>query len=414
MPFGVTCWRGQDANGAHVLLARPQAWNGRLLVHVHGGPRMAPPRPTTSDEDLQRFPEFVAEGWAFAASSRRAAGFGVTRGAEDADGARRMATDLFGPPRLTVLHGQSFGGAVAAKAIEALNEPGPDGRRPWDAALLTSAVLAGPTRAYDMRIDLRAAFQAVCGTHPAPEEAPYPLGLGLAPGQQMAREEVVARLQACTGADRPAAERTEAQARAAADLSAASRVPEAALAGHLWWATQIFADISRNVTDGRSPFGNIGVVYRGTSDDAAFNARVPRVAADPVAVAILRADGDPTGRVAIPVLNMHGLGDATVFVEHQSAYRETLEAAGNGARLAQVTIDEAEHNKMSPVLYAAAIGALADWAEGGHRPGPAEFLARCEGLRGAYQGECRVVLDRLPQAWEERVNPRGLRAMAGR
>jgi alpha-beta hydrolase superfamily lysophospholipase len=401
-----TCWRGQDANGAWLLVARPADWNGRLVVHVHGGPRMAPPHPHTSDEDLLRFAEFLEEGWAFAATSRRREGFGVTRGAEDADAARRAAIDALGPARLTVLHGQSWGGAVAAKAIEALNDPGPDGRRPWDAALLTSAVLAGPSRAYDMRVDLRAAFQAACGTHPAPQEPAYPVTLGLPPGQRMPREEVIARYLACTGADLPPESRSEGQRQALADLVAASRIPEWAIPGHLWWATQVFADISTHITGGRSAFGNDQVRYRGTADDAAFNARIPRIRPDPEAAARLSADGDLTGRVAIPVLTLHGIGDPTVFVENQAAYRATMEAAGSAGRLVQLFVDETEHQKLSPVLYPVALGLLRDWAEGGPRPTPAAFRDRCEMLRAAYPGECRVLPDYVPQPWEARVNPR--------
>lgn len=375
---------------------------------------MAPPTPTTSDEDLVRFAEFVAEGWAFAATSRRRAGFGVARAVEDAEQLRLAAVATLGPPRLTVLHGQSFGGAIAARAIETQNEPGPDGRRPWDAALLTSAVLAGPSRAYDMRVDLRAAFQAVCGTHPAPHEPQYPVTLGLAPETRMAREEVVERFHVCTGADVPPEARSADQRRALADLTAASRIPEHALAGHLWWATQVFADIARNLTLGRSAFGNEHVRYRGTSDDAAFNAAVPRISPDPEALARLSADGDPTGRVAIPVLTVHGVDDPVVFVEHQAAYRATLERAGTAERLVQVFVDEAEHAKLSPVLYPVALDLLRGWAEEGARPTPEAFRARCETVLAAWPGECRVLPDYVPQPWEARINPRRPAEMAGR
>ena len=407
LPAGLTCLRGRDANGAHLLIAKPANWNGGLVVHVFGGPRMAAPGPETTDEDLIRFSEFVREGWAWASTSRRRAGFGVARAGEDTENARRAAIAALGQPSVTVLHGQSWGGAVAAKLIETGNAPDAEGRRPWDAALLTAGVLAGPTRAYDMRVDLRAAFQAVCGTHPAPHEPQYDVTLGLAEGARMTREEVIARYLACTGADLAPEARSASQRAALSDLAAASRIPEHALPGHLWWATQIFADIARNVTGGRSAFGNEGVRYRGTSDDAALNARVPRIAADPEARARLAADGDLTGGIAVPVLTLHGIGDATVFVENEAAYRATVERAGNAARLLQVFVDEAEHSKLSSPLYPAALAALRAWVETGHRPAPEEVRERCEALRGAYGGECRVLPDHVPQPWEARVNPRG-------
>mgnify|MGYP001806677238 CR=1 FL=1 len=118
MQADLLCLRGQDENGAHLLLARPANWNGGLVVHVFGGPRMAAPAPDTTDEDLIRYGEFVREGWAWASTSRRRAGFAVMRGVEDTDSARRAAIAAFGRPAFTAIHGQSWGGAVAAKAIK--------------------------------------------------------------------------------------------------------------------------------------------------------------------------------------------------------------------------------------------------------------------------------------------------------
>jgi dienelactone hydrolase len=387
-------------------VARPANWNGRLLTHVFGGPRMAPPSATTTDEDLLAYAEFVRQGWAWVSTSRRKAGFAILRAGADALSARDAAAALLGEPRLSVLHGQSWGGAVAARAIEALNAPRPDGRRPWDGALLTSAVLAGPSRAYDMRVDLRAAFQTICGTHPRPQETQYPVVFGLPEGARMTREELMLRLNACTGADLAPESRTAAQIKALADLSAASRIPPWAIPGHLMWATTIFADITWNLLDGRSAFGNDRVRYSGTHDDAAFNARVPRYTPDPAAAAILAADGDPTGAVAVPVMTVHGIHDHVVYVEHQAAYRATLARAGTAHLLQQVFVDESEHQKLSPPIYAAALGALADWVETRRRPSVAEVLGRCEALRRRFPGECRILPDYVPGAWESRVNPR--------
>ncbi len=406
LPSGTECRRGRDANGAFLLLARPANWHGGLVTHVFGGPRMAPPAAETTDEDLIRYGEFISEGWAWASSSRRREGFAIRRAGEDTLAATRAAEAAFGRPRLSILHGQSWGGAVAARAIETLNEPDAEGRRPWNAALITSAVLAGPTRAYDMRVDLRVAFQAVCGSHPRPEETQYPVTLGLPQGVRMTREALMERYLPCTGAELAPEARTPAQRQALADLAAASRITEWAIPGHLFWATQVFADIAWNLTGGRSAFGNAGVRYTGTGDDAAFNARVPRITPDPAAVAILAADGDPTGAIGVPVLTLHGIADSTAVVEHQAAYRATLEAAGTAHLLAQVFVDDGEHNKLSAALYPAALAALADWAETRRRPTPGEVRGRCEALRGRFAGECRVLSGYTPSNWGSRVNPR--------
>lgn len=403
---GVACFGARDANGAFVLIARPEQANGHLILHIHGGPRLAAPRADTSEEDLLRFAEFLREGYAWVATSRRRGGFGVALGAEDSENARRLYVAHFGQPRLTFVHGQSWGANLAAILIERHNAPGADGRRPYDGALLTAGVLAGGARAYGMRMDLRAAFQAVCGTHPRPDEPAYHLGLGLPPDSPLTTAELRARFDACTGANRPAAERTPDQARALSDLAAASRIPEGALFGHLTWMTFTARDLAQFLTGGRPAFGNAGVTYRGTSDDAAFNARVPRFAADPDAAAQLAADTEPTGRFEIPVVSMHAIRDAVVFVESQSAFRETVERAGNAARLVQAFVDESDHSKVSPPHYPALLALLRGWVETGVRPDPATLPALCEEARRAHPGQCRFVPGFVPAALDARVNPR--------
>ena len=42
------------------------------------------------------------------------------------------------------------------------------------------------------------------------------------------------------------------------------------------------------------------------------------------AVAVLKADGDPTGKLPIPVVSIHSINDPQVPVEQQAAYRETV------------------------------------------------------------------------------------------
>jgi hypothetical protein len=406
LPNTVSCWRGQDANGAHVLVARPATWTGVLIVHSFGGPRLGAPTATTTDEDVQRFAEFVAEGHAWVSTSRRRAGFAVRRGAENADNARRLAITLVGQPRVTIAHGQSWGANVAAKLAEILNEPGPDGRRPYSGVLLTNGVIAGGTRAYDMRMDLRAAFQAVCGTLPRADEPQYHLGIGLPVDATLARAESDRRVQEGTGIGRPVAERTPEQRRALADLAAASRIPERAILGHLVWATWAFQDIARQITGGRSAFGNAGVRYRDTSDDAAFTARVPRFSPDPEARRLLADDSDLTGRVAVPVMTMHGIHDETAFVEHEAAYREVFAAAGTERLLRQVFVNESDHSKMSPPLYPAALGALLAWIDTGTPPEATDVARLFEDALARHPGQCRVDPAFRPAPWAKRVNPR--------
>jgi hypothetical protein len=49
--------------------------------------------------------------------------------------------------------------------------------------LLSAGVLAGGTRSYDFRTDLRATYQYLYGNHPRATEAQYELNIGFPAGQ---------------------------------------------------------------------------------------------------------------------------------------------------------------------------------------------------------------------------------------
>jgi hypothetical protein len=86
-------------------------------------------------------------------------------------------------------------------------------------------------------------------------------------------------------------------------------------------------DLVQRAIGGRNPFSNIGVRYTGSTDDAALNRDVARFAADPAAAAAVKADGDPTGVLPVPVVTIHTIGDPDAVVEQESAYRDVVRAA---------------------------------------------------------------------------------------
>jgi hypothetical protein len=222
----------------------------------------------------------------------------------------------------------------------------------------------------------------------------------------MSGADVRARFDECTGSNLPTDERSPAQRRALASIMAATRIPERTLAAHLAWGTLVFADVVKRL-GGRDPFSTLGVRYSGTDDDAALNAGVPRYRPDPSALAKLAAESDPTGRIEVPVLTLHGIGDPTAFVEHESAYREAIDRAGNGARLAQVFTARAEHPSLGAAEYSAALSALVAWIDDGKRPAAADVAARCRGFLARFDGEsCRIDPGYAPPSWDSRVYPR--------
>jgi hypothetical protein len=97
------------------VIAMPTGWNRKLVVHAHGGPRTGEPEAADPLEDLDRFSVMVRAGYAWVGSTYRRGGYGVRMAAEDADNSRKAFWSLFGRPERTILHGQSWGGNVAAR-----------------------------------------------------------------------------------------------------------------------------------------------------------------------------------------------------------------------------------------------------------------------------------------------------------
>ncbi|MFC3502895.1 hypothetical protein ACFOOK_18195 [Micromonospora krabiensis] len=411
-PAGVagkaTCYTGQDANGAHYAIAVPHRWNGALVVHAHGGPDLGDASdPGRSTEDLGRWAVMVDEGYAWAGSSYRRGGYGTRMAAVDTENVRRLFVRTFGPPKRTYLHGQSWGGNVAAKVVETYG--GAHG--PYDGALLTNGVLGGGSRGYDYRVDLRVVYQFYCRNHPRPSEPGYPLWQGLRADSTMTTTGLRARLRECTGYDLAPGERTVQQQRNLDDILAVTRIPERTLESHLRFATFTFRDIVHTRLGGRNPFDNRGVWYSGSHDDVALNAGVERFAADPTARRDLSYDSDLTGDVAIPVLTLHAIDDPTAFVEHEAAYQATLRGAHRDRHLVQTFARESEHSELSTTEYATSMAALDGWVRTGRKPTAGTVAASCARFDARYGTGCRYDPDFHPAAYASRVNPRpgGLR-----
>jgi len=380
------CHVAQDGNGAWLLAAIPRVGHDRLVLHAHGGPRLGPPQRDDGREDLERFGAMVREGWAWIGTTYRRGGYGVRSAAADVENARLAFEARWGRPALVVLHGQSWGGNVAAKASE-LAALDLDGRPRWHGVLLTNGVLMGGTQAYGFRADLRAVYQFVCHNHPRPDEAQYPLWQGLPAGAAMTKDELAARVDECTGVSLPPAQRSAAQAANLRDVLAASGVAEAQLVSHLAWGTFHFQDLVHRRLDGRNPFDNHATVYRGTRDDEALAAGVPRFRADPRALAKLGYDADLSGQIVLPTLAVHARHDPVVRASADADYARAVERAGRGDLYVHVLTDESDHSRLSDATLRTALRALAQWLEQGAAPTPAAIAESCIASEGAAR--CR-------------------------
>lgn len=397
LPKATECFAGADENGAFYWIAKPENWNGILVVHSHGGPRTAKPKPDDPVEDLERFAVTVQEGYAWAGSNYRREGYGVRMAAEDTENVRKIAEKVLDGPRLTLLHGQSWGGNVAAKTAE-LYALDADGRKNYDGVILTSGVLGGGTGSYGFRADLRAVYQYYCKNHPRPDEAQYPVWQGLAKDGKMNRAELEKRVNECTGVSLAKDKRSPEQAKNLHNILAVTGVPENNLVAHLAWATNLFQDIVWRRLNGKNPFDNLKTVYSGSDDDMALNRNVERFSADVEARRLLAYDADLTGAITLPTISMHARNDPTAFVELEAQYRETVAKAGNSDLLVQTFTDENQHSKLSTPQYAAIFSALVDWINKGNKPTRETIADGCKAASSRYNNEpCRFILDFEPQ-----------------
>jgi pimeloyl-ACP methyl ester carboxylesterase len=110
--------------------------------------------------------------------------------------------------------------------------------------------------------------------------------------------------------------------------------------GALWY--DVFALPDATLRLGGQPFDNVGRTYQGSSDDAALNAGVARVAAEANGRAGLEAF-ETGGSLGVPVVTLHTTRDPVVPAGQSARYGEKIAAAGAGALLAQRTVDRYGH-----------------------------------------------------------------------
>ena len=405
VPANTTCYSGTNSKGSAYIIAVPPNWNGRLLLHAHGGPDLNP-NPDRATEVLDRWDIMVRAGYALAGAAFQP-GVEVRRAAEDTERLRGIFRTHIGRPSMTILHGQSWGASVAAKAAETYTIDSV-GERPYDAVLLSAGVLAGGTRSYDFRTDIRAVYQHLCNNHPRPTETQYPLNIGFPAGiTPPTNANLTARVNECLALNVAPALRTPEQAAKIATLLSAVKIAENQIVSHLAWGTRHFQDI--NQRHGGSPFGNVGAAYVGSTNDAALNAAVPRFSADPAAFRSFAADTDYAGRIPVPVLTVKWIDDPTAFVELDAYFRTLMQQSGTADRLVQTFVSAAEsHSYISDATYVGLLSSLTQWVQSGQKPTPQSVADACASALTNFSAGvgCRFAPSYTPPTLESRVPAR--------
>ena len=385
-----TCYAGRDVNGAWYLIAIPQKWNQILVVHAHGGPRLSEPKVEDADEDLERFAIMIREGYAWIGSTYRRGGYGVRLAADDVDNSRVLFWEKFGKPKLTILHGQSYGGNVAAKLAE-LRSIDANGEPFYNGVLLTNAVLRGGTRAYQFRADLRAVYQYFCRNHPNAEDVQYPVWQGLPNGATMKRSELEARVDACLGLNLPSSERTTDQRERLASITGVTGISEKELLRHIEWATFTFQDLVHSRIGGKSPFDNSKTIYRGSSDDENLNRGIERFSADEEAVSKLAYDADLTGLIVLPTIAVHWADDPVVAASSDREYQAKIASQGNGSFFQSIWTTEGTHSRLRNPDLLSALKAAAISAEQGKAINTETIVELCRSIAIRMNERCTML-----------------------
>ncbi len=405
VPVNTVCYTGTNSKGSDYIIAVPPNWNGRLLLHAHGGPDLNANADRAS-EVLDRWDIMVRAGYALAGTAFRP-GVEVRRAAEDTERLRGIFRTFISRPNMTILHGQSWGASVAAKAAETYTRDSV-GEQPYDAVLLSAGVIAGGTRSYDFRTDLRAIYQLLCNNHPRPTETQYALNIGFPAGVTApTNANLTTRVNECLALNRPAAERTPEQAAKVATIVNVVRIAENQIVSHLAWGTRHYQDISQRHAG--SPFGNTGANYTGSKDDAALNANVQRFKADTTSFSKFAEDTDYAGRIPVPVVSVKWINDPTAFVELDAHFKTLMQQAGTSDRLVQTYVSAAEsHSYISDATYIALLSSLTQWVVAGQKPTALSIAEACPAaaaMFGAGLG-CTFNPTYTPPSLESRVPAR--------
>ena len=109
------------------------------------------------------------------------------------------------------------------------------------------------------------------------------------------------------------------------------------------------ASTARNlqVVLGGQAYDNTMRLYRGSDNDAALNAAVPRFAAMPAAVEQIATRYTTSGRLQAPLVSIHTTGDAVIPYWQESLYRAKVIATGSEAFHLNIPVPRLGHCTLS-------------------------------------------------------------------
>ncbi|MBF9138733.1 hypothetical protein I5W36_23165 [Stenotrophomonas maltophilia] len=293
-----------ELQGAPWRLDVPASWNGDLVMQAHGYepvgiPRTAPMAANDSTAPL------LAAGYAVAQSAYASQGWAVADAITDTERLRQQAVGELKHVRHTWMLGFSMGGAVTIGSLERFPQHYAGG------VSLCGANLGGEQIATDLLTTL-VAFDYF-----------FPKADGLPAAGLVAREAAALPQGELYQGIANALQRDPSHA---AVLARRLQVSPDALAGTISLHALVLHELATR--SGGMPVGNLGVVYSGFGDDAAFNAGVQRIDPVPAAQAHVRDTLAMTGALKRPLVIQFNHNDPTIVPHMQTVYPQLAVRAG--------------------------------------------------------------------------------------
>lgn len=322
--------------GAPYRIDIPAAWNGDLVMLMHGyqpvgAPRMTPMK--AADATLI----FLKQGYAVAQSQYASQGWAVGDAIVDNERLRQHFVRVIAHPAHTYIYGFSLDGLETAASIERY-------RHAYAGALIMcGATVSTPELMSRAVVTPLVAFDALIpGVLPnlaAPDSSPF------IPPAVFAKA-------------------LQAHPKQAALLEKRlQETPETLPTLALYY--MILREFEQRA--GGMPVDNRKTIYHGFGNDAAFNRQVHRYAGSPAAMAYAARNVTLTGRIDVPLVMQWNVFDQTIPLRFHPVYPAQVRAAGNGKLLTALAPAGNRHCNFTDAQISAAFKTLVRKAGTGGR-----------------------------------------------
>jgi hypothetical protein len=345
--------------GAGYRIEVPANWNGELVLYAHGF-RGGGLELTVSNPPIRKY--LIDHGYAWAASSYATNGYDVTQGVKDMHDLGTRFNGLVGNPSRVYFTGTSMGGHITGVAIEQYPNA-------YDGAMPMCGVM-GDNKLFDYFVENHLVAHALTGL-----VVPFPFPANYS-------TTIVPQLRAAFGSPFPTTLTPLGQKYASVVENQSGGRRPMFDPGFRFAATGGNFLLAQGVGGGEGTRTNVDTVYQIDADPAlsaeelALNAAIRRIDLDPQARHKQGLAGVPAiaGRLAMPVLSMHTLGDLFVPFSMEQIYARRAAANGDADRLVTRAIRDINHCGFATTEMERAFADLANWVANGVKPAGDDIL----------------------------------------